>query len=99
HTIFSRDWSSDVCSSDLALGLLPAERQHVLDFDAGHFAQLAEEVDVERHAAAGGELDVRVARRARDLRAQLRLEAGLAVQAELGIGSAAGGGGVEAGGW
>src|SRR5690606_39730667 len=35
HTRFSRDWSSDVCSSDLLLGEL-AVRVHVVDADAEH---------------------------------------------------------------
>src|SRR5690606_40379458 len=29
HTRFSRDWSSDVCSSDL-LGIVPAELEHLI---------------------------------------------------------------------
>src|SRR5690606_40497904 len=34
HTRFSRDWSSDVCSSDL--GLLQKQRQAVMDVLAPH---------------------------------------------------------------
>src|SRR5690606_39414805 len=48
HTRFSRDWSSDVCSSDLITAVLPHTQRHVrpcLDF-----LQLAVEACHARHA-------------------------------------------------
>src|SRR5690606_40692838 len=47
HTRFSRDWSSDVCSSDLLVSVLPAlvfggTLVLMRKFDARHFLELAE---------------------------------------------------------
>src|SRR5690606_41127989 len=46
HTSFSRDWSSDVCSSDLnfLLLLLEKRRESILEAVAGEFTALANEV-------------------------------------------------------
>src|SRR5690606_40714355 len=60
HTRFSRDWSSDVCSSDLLAGGLADAGEH----DAGgvaahrlHPAQLAERDDIEAGALAREQVD------------------------------------------
>src|SRR5690606_41210468 len=39
HTRFSRDWSSDVCSSDLDLPLLNGQRKASELLNIGYFAQ------------------------------------------------------------
>src|SRR3712207_8784321 len=52
HTRYWRDWSSDVCSSDL-LGLLGRDRPEVPDLGA----ELVHQVDVRVEAQVAGALD------------------------------------------
>src|SRR5690606_40615232 len=44
HTRFSRDWSSDVCSSDLADGAFEGDFEQLLGFDREFHGQLAEDL-------------------------------------------------------
>src|SRR5690606_41196926 len=46
HTRFSRDWSSDVCSSDLGPMTLPANKEVVLKNIKGNAMEIMAEIDV-----------------------------------------------------